>query len=132
MENLYALGNDSCVKDDRTMTKKNNNYLQRFNRLLIWSTVVLFIVFAFSGYGITRPEVTTELTNGIFTRNFSMYLHLHLAGLVLILLLIHVLIGLKIALARWGVEEGKLLNAFIIILGLFVGALIILMQYLML
>jgi hypothetical protein len=70
----------------------------------------------------TNPELTSLLTGGIFTSSFSMYLHANLAVPVLLLLLIHVIIGLKTALTRWGIEEGKLLNVFLIILGLFAGA----------
>jgi hypothetical protein len=92
--------------------------------------VVLFIVFAISGFGITNPRMTSELTGGLFKPSVSLYLHLNLAAPVLILLMIHVLIGLKTALARWGVEEGRLLNVVLIALGLFVTALIILARYL--
>jgi hypothetical protein len=91
---------------------------------------VLFIVFAISGFGILNPKVTSELTGGVFTRTISLYLHVNLAVPVLVLLMIHVLIGLKTALTRWGVEEGRLLYAFLIILGGFVTALIVIAQYL--
>jgi cytochrome b subunit of formate dehydrogenase len=112
------------------MTRKQNGRLQRFNRLLAWSTVVLFAVFVISGFGMTNPKLTTDLTGGIFTSSFSMYLHVNLAAPVLILLLIHLLIGMRTALTRWGIEEGLLLNAFVIALGVFVAALIILARYL--
>jgi len=59
-------------------------------------------------------------------------LHVNLAAPVLILLLIHLLIGMRTALTRWGMEEGMLLNAFVIGLGLFVATLIILARYLVL
>jgi cytochrome b subunit of formate dehydrogenase len=111
-------------------TEKDSNYLQRFNRLLVWFTLVLFILLVLSGYGMTNPEVTTRLTGGIFATAFSMYLHVNLVAPVLILLLIHVLIGMKTALTRWGIEEGWLLDTFLIVLGLFAAALIILMRYL--
>ena len=114
------------------MTKKENGYLQRFNRMLVWPTAVLLIVFVFSGFGMTNPKLTNALTGGIFTGAFSMYLHVNLAAPVLMLLLIHALIGMRTALARWGIEEGMLLNAFLITLGLFVAALIILARYLIL
>lgn len=114
------------------MTRKQNGRLQRFDRLLAWSTVILFAVFVVSGFGMTNPRLTAELTGGIFTSSFSMYLHVNLAAPVLILLLIHLLIGMRTALTRWGIEEGMLLNAFVIILGLFVAALIILARYLVL
>jgi hypothetical protein len=85
---------------------------------------------AVSGFGITNPAMTSELTGGVFTPSVSLYLHLNLAAPVLILLMIHVLIGLKNALTRWGIEEGRLLNTVIIALGLFVTALIIVARYL--
>jgi hypothetical protein len=91
---------------------------------------VLFTIFAISGFGITNPRMTSGLTGGVFTLSVSLYLHLNLAAPVLILLMIHVLIGLKTALTRWGVEEGRLLNAVLIALGLFITALIILARYL--
>ena len=114
------------------MTRKQNGRLQKFNRLLAWSTVVLFAVFAVSGFGMTNPGLTAGLTGGIFTSAFSMYLHVNLAAPVLILLLIHLLIGMRTALTRWGIEEGMLLNVFVIGLGLSVAALIILARYLVL
>jgi len=63
---------------------------------------------------------------------FSLYLHANLAAPVLILLLIHVLIGLKNALTRFGIAESKTLYATLIILGVFLGTLIILARYVML
>lgn len=103
--------------------------LQRFNHILAWVTVILFIFFALSGYGITNPEATTQLTGGIFTRAFSLYLHLKLAAPVLILLLIHVLIGGKTALTRWGLHKEKLLDTLLVLVGLFVAGIIIWLQY---
>jgi hypothetical protein len=103
--------------------------LQRFNRLLVWPTLVLLIIFVISGFGITNPRMTSELTGGLFTFDRSFYWHLNLVVPVLILLMIHVLIALKTALTRWGVEEARLLNAVLIALGLFVTALIILARY---
>lgn len=128
--------NDSCGKGNGTMTRKEDHYLQRLNRLLAWFTVVLFAFLVISGFGMTNPGLTTRLTGGLFTPAFSMYLHVNLATPVLILLLIHFLNGIKTALTRWGMGENKLsnalLNAFLIILGLFLAALIILARYLML
>ncbi len=112
------------------MTKPSSNYLQRLNRLLVWPTVVLLIIFVISGFGITNSRMTSELTGGVFTFSRSLYWHLNLAVPVLILLVIHVLIGLKTALTRWGVEEARLLNVVLIALGLFVTALLILARYL--
>lgn len=112
------------------MKEKDNDNLQRFNRLLVWLTLVLLIFLVLSGFGMTNPEVTTRLTGGIFTTTFSMYLHANLVVPVLILLLIHVLIGMKTALIRWGIEEGWLLKIFLITIGLFATALIILLRYL--
>jgi|SRR5271157_2882729 len=112
--------------------KKEDGYLQRFNRILAWFTAVLFAFLAISGFGMTNPGLTTRLTGGIMTPTFSMYLHANLAAPVLILLLIHVLIGMKNALTRFGITDSKTLNATLLILGLFLGTLIILARYLML
>jgi cytochrome b subunit of formate dehydrogenase len=109
-------------------TKKDN--LTRFNRLLVWPILVLFIILAVSGYGITNQGLTSELTGGVFTRDFSLYLHKSLVLPALTLLMIHVLISLKKALTRWGIEEGNLLNGFLILLGAFTLALLVLLQYL--
>jgi cytochrome b subunit of formate dehydrogenase len=111
------------------MARTGSGYLRKFNRLLVWPTTVLLIVFVVSGYGITNPALIGELTGGILDRSLSLYLHLNLAVPVLILLLVHILIGLKSTLNRWGVKEGNLLNAFLILLGIFVTVLILLMQY---
>jgi hypothetical protein len=104
--------------------------LRTFNRLLVCPTVVLLIILVISGFGITNPRTTSELTGGVFSQSVSLYWHLNLAVPVLILLMIHVLIALKTALARWGVEEAGLLNVVLIALGLFVTALIVLARYL--
>jgi len=115
------------------LARTSRDLLQTFNRLLIWPTLILFILLAISGFGITNPRMTSELTGGVLTPervlSVSRYMHLNLAAPVLILLMIHVLIGLKNALARWGTEEGRLLNAVIIALGLFAAALIIVARY---
>jgi Ni,Fe-hydrogenase I cytochrome b subunit len=111
------------------MAKNDSNLLKRFNRVLVWLTLVVFVVFVLAGYGITNPTVTSELSGGVFTRAFSLYVHLNLAAPLLILLLIHVLIGMRTALTRWGVEEGMLLNVFLVVLGLFAATVIILLQY---
>jgi thiosulfate reductase cytochrome b subunit len=111
------------------LEKANDRLLVKLNRVLVWLTLFLFIVFIISGYGITNPEVIRELTGGVFTRAVSLNLHLNLAFPVLVLLTIHILIGAKSALTRWGVKQGKLLNSFLILLGVFAVALLTLMQY---
>ncbi len=114
------------------MKREEDGYLKRFNRLLAWFTAVLFAFLAISGFGITNPGLTSRLTGGIMTSALSMYLHANLAAPTLILLLIHLLIGMKNALTRFGITDTKTVDATLIILGLFVGTLIILARYLML
>lgn len=121
---------DSCFKGKRALTKTSSNFLQTLNRLLVWPTAVLLVILVISGFGITNPRTTSELTGGVFTFSVSLYLHLNLTVPVLILLMIHVLIGLKTALTRWGLEEARLLNVVLVALGLFATALIILARYL--
>jgi hypothetical protein len=94
------------------MGKASDNYLIRFNRLLVWLTLILFVAFILFGYGILNPRVVGELTGGLLT-----------------LLLIHILIGGRTALIRWGVKQGKLLDAFLILLGVFAVTLFAVMQY---
>jgi hypothetical protein len=117
------------IQGRRQMVRRNDRYLIKFNRVLVWLTLVLFIVFIISGYGVTNPELIRELTGGVFTRAISLNLHLKLAFPVLALLTIHVLIGAKSALTRWGVKQGRLLNVFLILLGIFAVTLLLLMQY---
>jgi thiosulfate reductase cytochrome b subunit len=112
------------------MEKKWDRYLIRFNRLLVWVTLVLLIAFVIFGYGILNPKVVGELTGGLLTRGVSLQLHIALAFPLLILLLIHILIGARTALTRWGVKQGELLDAFLILLGVFVVTLLAVMQYL--
>ena len=108
----------------------SKNYLQRFNRLLVWPTLVLFVLLAISGYGILNPELLSELTGGLFNHPFSLSLHTTLILPTLTLIMIHVLIALRSTLARWGIREGRLLDAFLVLLGAFVLTLMVLMQYL--
>ena len=112
------------------MEKSNSSYLARINRTLIWATLVLLGFFVTCGYGITNPELVGGLTGGVLNRSISIYFHTILAPPVLILLMVHVLIALRFTLIRWGVREGKLLNSFIIGLGVFGTTMILLMQYL--
>jgi hypothetical protein len=110
---------------------EKRDYLKRFNRLLVVPTLVLFIILAISGYGITNPIVVSELTGGLFAdRYLSLRVHTALVLPALILLMIHILIAMRSTFIRWGVRESKLLNAFLILLGAFTVALLVLMQYL--
>jgi hypothetical protein len=111
------------------MLRNDSDLLNRFNRVLVWLTLVLFVVFVFAGYGLTNPRVTGELSGGVFTKAFSFYVHVNLAAPLLILIMIHALIGLRNALMRWGVEAGLLLNVFLVALGVFTAGVIILLQY---
>ena len=106
------------------------NYLQRLNRLLVWPTLVLFILLAISGYGILNPTLISELTGGLLNHPNSLSLHTTLILPTLTLLMIHILIGFRSALTRWGVKEGRLLDAFLILLGAFAFILMVSMQYL--
>jgi len=45
--------------------------------------------------------------------------------------MVHILIALRSILTRWGIREGKLLDAFLVLLGIFAFTLMVLMQYLM-
>jgi cytochrome b subunit of formate dehydrogenase len=112
------------------MEETGKNYLQRFNRLLVWPTLVLFIFLAISGYGILNPRLVSELTGGLFTHPFSLYLHTALILPTLTLLMIHILIALRSTLTRWGIREGRLLDAFLLLLGAFALTLMVMMQYL--
>jgi len=113
------------------LENERKDYLKRFNRLLAVPTLVLFIVLAISGYGITNPVVVSELTGGLFAdRYLSLRVHTAVVLPALILLTVHVLIAMRSALIRWGVRKGNLLNAFLILLGAFTVALLVLMQYL--
>jgi hypothetical protein len=114
----------------KRMVEPRKNYLQRFNRLLAVPTLVLFILLAISGYGITNSDTVRELTGGVVTKGLSLYLHQNLVLPALTLLTIHILIAIRSTLTRWGVKEGAVLNAFLILLGAFTVALIVLMQYL--
>jgi thiosulfate reductase cytochrome b subunit len=110
------------------MRKPSNYYLRKFDRIMVWLLVVLFVIYVISGYGIVNPMLVGELTGGLFTRTLSMELHFTLDLPVLVLVLLHVLIQLKFALIRWKVKDGILLNSFIIILGIFAIALLLLMD----
>jgi succinate dehydrogenase/fumarate reductase cytochrome b subunit len=113
----------------RKCMANSNDLLVRINRLLVWPTLVLFVAYVIFGYGIWNPKLISELSFGVLNRTFSLYLHNVLALPVLTLLLVHVLIGLRTALIRWGVKEGNLLNAFLLLLGLFAVILLLLMQF---
>ena len=113
------------------MEEEKKDYLKRFNRLLAVPTLVLFIVLAISGYGITNPIVVSELTEGLFyDRYFSLRVHTAVVLPALVLLTVHILIAMRSTLIRWGVRDGNLLNAFLILLGAFAATLLVVMQYL--
>ena len=106
-----------------------NDFLVRVNRLLVWPTLFLSVAYVIFGYGITNPGVVSELSGGVLNRALSLYLHTVLAVPVLVLLLVHILIGLRSALIRWGVKKGTLLNTFLLLLGIFAVVLLLLMQF---
>lgn len=113
------------------MVKKSIDfYLAKLNRLLVWPTLVLFIIYVLSGYGVTNPKLVSELTRGVLTHALSLYLHTTLTLPVLILLSIHILAGIRSSLVRLGVEDSKLLSVFIILMGVFSITLLMLMQFL--
>ncbi|MGD0160079.1 MAG: hypothetical protein ABSB89_07255 [Candidatus Bathyarchaeia archaeon] len=97
--------------------------------------MVLFILLAISGYGILNPGLESELTGGLFSASalhpFSLELHTDLIVPTLTLLMVHILIALRSTLTRWGIRQGKLLDAFLVLLGVFAFTLMVLMQYLM-
>jgi len=111
------------------MEKKRNSNLAKLNRILIWLTFVLFVFYVICGFGIINSSSVSSLTGGILNRDRSAYFHTTLTAPVLILLLVHMMIGLRFSLIHWGVREGKLLNAFVIGLGVFFIALFIILQY---
>ena len=114
----------------KTVKKSINFYLAKLNRLLVWPTLVLFIVYVLSGYGITNSRLISELTGGVMTHSLSLSIHTTIAMPVLFLLSIHVLIGLRLGLRRLGIQDGRLLNIFLILLGVLSTTLLILMQFL--
>ncbi len=97
----------------------------------MWPTLILFILLAVSGYGILNPGLVSELTGGLLNHPFSLSLHTTLILPTLTLLMVHVLIALRSVLTRWGIREGKLLDAFLVLLGAFAFTLMLLMQYLL-
>jgi len=111
------------------MEKKRNSNLAKLNRILIWLTFVLFVFYVICGFGIINSSSVSSLTGGILNRDRSAYFHTTLTAPVLTLLLVHMMIGLRFNLIHWGVREGKLLNAFVIGLGVFFIALFIILQY---
>jgi len=112
------------------METQKKEYLKKFNRLLVWPTLVLFIILTVSGYGILNPGTVSGLTGGLFSHLFSLNLHTTLILPTLTLLMIHILIALRSTLTRWGIQEGRLLDAFLLLLGGFVLTLMVSMQYL--
>ena len=97
--------------------------------MFVWASLVLFAFFVFCGYGSVNPGLTSRLTGGLFDRSLSTYLHIHLAPLVLVTLLVHILIALRFTLIRWGVKQDRFLDGFIVFVGLLVTAAILFLQY---
>lgn len=110
------------------MDRARDDYLQRFNHAIVWLLAALLILLVVTGYGITNPQIIGELTGGILTHPLSLYLHTLLDFPVLVLVMIHVLIGLRFALLRRGVKDGKMLSAFLLILGLYSVFLLVLVD----
>jgi hypothetical protein len=113
----------------KAAVKNGANFrLARLNRILAWFTLPLLVFFVLCGYGSTNPGIVGGLTGGLLTRTLSINLHTLLAPAVLILLLVHMLIGLRFALLRLRVQDGKLLNGFILALGIFFMMTIVVFQ----
>lgn len=111
------------------MEKKRKSYLSKLNRILIWFTFFLFVFYVICGFGIINSSSVGTLTGNVLDRDRSAYFHTTLTAPILILLLVHMMIGLRSNLVHWGIREGKLLNAFVIGLGTFFIALFIMLQY---
>ena len=111
------------------MDKKRGSYLGKINRILIWLTFVLFVFYVICGFGIINSSFVSRLTGNVLDRDRSAYFHTALTVPVLVLMLIHMMIGLRFNLIHWRVREGKLLNTFVIGIGAFFIALFIILGY---
>jgi hypothetical protein len=87
---------------------KLNKLLKKFDRIIVWILLTLFMVFMISGYMITK---------GFIHRYYGIILHTRFDLLIMVIFIIHFTINLKFALMRWKFKDSKKLNLFCMVVG---------------
>ena len=106
-----------------------NQNLLKFNRLIVWILLILIVLVAVSGYGLTKPRLISSLSGGLIDYDIAYTLHMQLDFYLLIMLLFHVAIEIRFSLIRWGFKHRKLLNILILVLIIESLALLIFVEY---
>ena len=91
-------------------TRKSFNYYLIKEVGYVWILLFLILMLIISGYGLTKPNLIHFLTGGMIDYQTALSIHTSLDAPFLILLLIHVVIGIRFSLMRWGFKNEKLLN----------------------
>jgi uncharacterized membrane protein YphA (DoxX/SURF4 family) len=97
---------------------KLNGLLHRVNRISAWVLFVLMIAYIVTGYAWSKGI--------IMSRSDAIFWHTSLDLLLVFVFLVHILIGAKLALRRYGVDH-PLVNPALLVIGLagFISALMI-------
>jgi len=97
---------------------KLNGLLHRVNRISAWVLFVLMIAYIVTGYAWSKGI--------IMSRSDAIFWHTSLDHLLVFVFLVHLLIGAKFALRRYGIDH-PLVNPALLVIGLagFISALMI-------
>ncbi|OPY52201.1 MAG: hypothetical protein A4E49_01962 [Methanosaeta sp. PtaU1.Bin112] len=88
----------------------NGRLLVKINRISAWMLLVFMILFLISGYAWWN-RILLPLKNAI-------YIHTNLDIFLVFFFLVHVLISVRFALARWRVGHVQAANLLLIIIGI--------------
>jgi hypothetical protein len=79
------------------------------NRISAWVLLVFMILFLISGYAWWNRI--------LLSLNSAKYIHTNLDVFLVFFFLVHVLISIRFALARWRVGHGQVISLLLIIIG---------------
>jgi cytochrome b subunit of formate dehydrogenase len=83
--------------------------LVKINRISAWVLLVFMILFLISGYAWWNRI--------LLSLNSAKYIHTNLDVFLVFFFLVHVLISIRFALARWRVGHGQVISLLLIIIG---------------
>jgi hypothetical protein len=84
--------------------------LVKINRISAWMLLIFMIIFLISGYA--------WWNRALLPLQQAMYMHTELDLFLVFFFLVHVLISIRFALARWRVGHGQAVNLLLIVIGI--------------
>ncbi|MFZ3149278.1 MAG: hypothetical protein WA137_09570 [Methanothrix sp.] len=89
---------------------KVGRLLVKINRICAWMLLIFMIIFLISGYAWWNRT--------LLPLQKAVYMHTELDLFLVFFFLVHVLISIRFALARWRVGHGQTVNLLLIVIGI--------------